>query len=423
MSSPPLPEHIPVPPRLRLRAGIAWTLGGQVVYSAAQWGMVALLARLGRPQDVGVFSLGLGLCAPLFLLLGLQLRSLQATDTGGHSPFQDYFSLRVLCMALGLGAAAALGLLYPQAAAVIWWLGVTKALEGLSDVIYGLMQRHERLDWVSRSTQARGLLGLALLGGLFALTGSVAWGAAGLALAGAITLVAYDLPHARRLDRGPWLTRHIPAALPRLAAPLGLVIGLVSLTSTLPRFFVEHALGPRELGIYAALTYVTVAGSLVVTALGTALTTRLAALFAGGEVRGFVGMTLRLLALAALFGGGLSALAWWAGTPLLRTLYGPEYAAQAGTFVWLTVGGALGYLASGLGFAVTAARQFREQVPLFVLTTLALALACGVLVPRAGLVGAAQATLAASSLQLLGSGLIVARALRRSPAHPEETHV
>lgn len=418
MARLPSPEAVSASPRLALRAGVAWTLGGQVVYSAAQWGMVALLARLGRPQDVGVFSLGLALGAPLFLALGLQLRSVQATDTAATSPFRDYFTLRALSMGLGLGVTAGLCALYPQAAGAVWWVGVAKALEGLSDVMYGLMQRHERLDWVSRSTLSRGLLGLGLLGGLFALTGSVAWGAAGLAAAGAVTLLAYDLPHARRLEPGRWLTRRIPPALPRLAAPLGLVVGLISLSSTLPRLFIERSLGHADLGVYSALAYVTVAGSIVVTALGTALTTRLAALFAAREQAAFVTLTLRLLALAAVFGAGLSALAWTAGGPLLRALYGPEYASQTGTFVWLTVSGALGYLASCLGFAVTAARRFREQVPVFVVTTLALALACAWGVPRAGLVGAAQASLLASALQLLGSVVVVAQALRQGPARP-----
>ncbi|EYB69482.1 polysaccharide biosynthesis protein [Deinococcus phoenicis] len=373
--------------------------------------MVALLARLGRTADVGAYSLGLALTAPLFLLLGLQLRSVQATDARTERPFAQYFSLRALGMGLGLALTVGLALLYPQARAVLGWLGVAKALEGLSDVAYGLMQQRERLDWVARSTLLRGLLGLGLLGTAFALSGSVALGAAGVALANLLVLVLYDLPHTRRLAPGRWWTPHIPGALLRIALPLGLVMGLVSLGSTLPRLFVERTLGTGALGLYSALAYLNVAGSVIVVALGTAVTARLSQRYAAGDRRGFVALTLGMTGAAAVVGGGLVLLAMVGGGPLLRLLYGPEYAAQSAPFVWLMVSGALGYLASCAGFAVTAARKFGEQLPLFVVVTGVLALACWTLVPAHGLVGAALASLLAAGVQLLGSWGIVAWAL------------
>ncbi|GGL98432.1 lipopolysaccharide biosynthesis protein [Deinococcus aerophilus] len=402
--------------RIGLRAGVLWTFGGQVVYSAAQWAMVALLARLGSREDVGIYALGLAVTAPLFLALGLQLRSVQATDAQESHPFAHYFSLRVLSMLLALGLSAALALAYPHAAWAIVWLGVAKALEGLSDVIYGLMQHRERLDLVSRSTLQRGVLGLALLGGLFAATGSVVWGTFGVAVAGGLVLAFYDLPRARRLTQGAaWWTRRVPAALPRLAWPLGAVVGLVSLGSALPRLFIERELGSGPLGVYSALAYVTVAGSVVIVALGTALTTRLSQLFAAGQRRAFVRLTLVLTAAAAAVGGALVLLAALAGEPLLRALYGPAYAGQNGVFLWLNLSGALSYLASCAGFAVTAARRFRQQLPLFVVVTGVLVLACWWLIPAHGLLGAAWAALIAAAAQLLGSWAIVARALQRGP--------
>lgn len=417
-SPPPPPRVSPAPPaggrRVGLRAGLVWTLLGQGTYAAAQWLIVALLARLGSPEAVGQYALGLGLVSPLFLLLGLQLRSVQATDAGEARPFGQYFSLRALSMGLLLVLTAGLAALYPQVAGVVVWLGVAKALEGLSDVTYGLMQRRERLDWVSRSTLLRGVLGLGLLAALFAATGSVALGAAGVALAGLAALVLHDLPLARRLAPGGWWTRHIPADLPRLALPLGVVMGLVSFGSTLPRLFLEHAHGSAAVGVFSALTHVTVAGSVVVVALGTALTTRLSQLFAAGERTRFVRLMLALVGTAALFGAGLTLLALVAGEPLLGVLYGPDYAGQGRAFVWLTLGGALSYLASCAGFAVTAARRFREQLPLFGAVTVILALACAWLIPPLGVMGAAFAGLIGAGAQLVGSLLIVAAALRTS---------
>lgn len=414
-SPQPALSSAPAPARLGLRAGIIWTFGGQLTYAAAQWGMVALLARLGTVADVGAYSLGLALTAPLFLLVGLQLRSVQATDVRAEYAFAQYFSLRVLGMGLALALTVVLAALYPHARLVLAGLGLARVLEGLSDVTYGLMQQRERLDWVARSTMARGVLGLGLLGAAFALSGSVALGAAGIALANLLVFVLYDLPRTRVLEPGRWWTLRIPSGLLRVALPLGLVMGLVSLSATLPRLFVERELGTGALGLYSALAYVSVAGSVIVTALGTAVTARLSQQYAAGQRADFVRLTLALTGAAALVGGGLTLLALVGGAPLLRLLYGPEYASERVSFVWLMVSGALGYLASCAGFAVTAARRFTEQLPLFVGVTAVLALACTWLVPAHGLIGAALASLIGAGVQLLGSWGIVLWALRRSP--------
>lgn len=397
---------------LGLRAAIFWTFGGQVVYAAAQWVMVALLARLGSPQDVGLYALGLSLTSPLFLMLGLQLRSVQATDAQRSYPFSQYVSLRLVCMLTALVLTAGLGLLYPQARAILWWLGLAKALEGLSDVCYGMMQQRERLDIVARSTIFRGVLGLGLLAAGYAASHQVALGAAGIALGNLLVLLGYDLPQTRRLEAAPYLTNRLALPLFKLAFPLGLVVGLVSLSSTIPRLVVEHLLGARQLGIYSALVYVNVAGSVVVVAIGTALTARLSQLYAAGDRAGFVRLTGQLTAAAGVVGVGLTLLAWTAGQPLLGLLYGPVYAAQTPAFVWLMASGALAYLASCAGFAVTAARRFIQQLPLFTVVSAVLFFSCRWLVPQQGLVGAALATLIAAGVQLVGSWLIVASALR-----------
>ncbi|GHG01482.1 sugar transporter [Deinococcus piscis] len=403
-----------------------WTVAGQGIYSAAQWLMVIILARSGGAVDVGLYSLGLALTAPLFLLLGLQLRAVQATDAQHRFEFRDYAALRVPSMILGLGVTAALAWLYPHASGPVWWLGVAKALEGGSDLVYGLMQQRERLDWIAQSTLLRGLLGLALLAGVYQLTGDLTLAAMGVAAAGLITLLLFDVPRARRLVTGHWWTWPPSSTLLRLALPLGVVIGLVSLGTNLPRLFVERLLGGEALGIYAALSYVTVAGSVFVVALGTALTTRLSQMFARGDRAGFMRLTLMLMAGAGGVGLLLTLLSAVAGAPLLSLLYGPAYAEHARTFFWLTLAGAAGYLSSSLGFAVTAARRFREQLPLFAGVTAVLALACWWFIPRFGLLGAAAATLTGAITQLLGSWLIVGQALaapaaEQSAPFPDES--
>ena len=63
-----------------LRAGFAWVLSGNILYSACQWFIVLLLAKLGSPEQVGLYALGMAVSAPIVLFANLQLRTLLATD-------------------------------------------------------------------------------------------------------------------------------------------------------------------------------------------------------------------------------------------------------------------------------------------------------------------------------------------------------
>ena len=51
----PAPAHAP----LSMKANFSWTLAGNVAYAACQWAMLVVLAKLGTPEKVGQFVLGL----------------------------------------------------------------------------------------------------------------------------------------------------------------------------------------------------------------------------------------------------------------------------------------------------------------------------------------------------------------------------
>ena len=76
---------------LSLRKNFSWTFAGNVVYALSQWGMLTVLAKLGSPEMVGRFALGLSITAPIVMFTNLQLRQIQATDARGEYRFGDYF--------------------------------------------------------------------------------------------------------------------------------------------------------------------------------------------------------------------------------------------------------------------------------------------------------------------------------------------
>ncbi len=416
--------------RVPLRLTMLWTLSGNLVFAVTQWGVLVVLARLGSAADLGRYTLGLAITTPVFLLLSLQLRGAQATEPEGSLyRFGHYFTLRIIlslsalliCVLYAFTGGAFTGGAFsshttagPALAPVVVWLGLAKLFDSVSDVCYGHLQARQQLREVSQSLIMRGLLSALLLGAAFALTRQVAWAAAGTALGYLAVLALFDIPRTRR-GTGPWWLpeRATLLQLTRLTWPLGVAVGLIALNASLPRYFLGRERGLDSVGLFTAMSYVTVAGSMVITALGQAATTPLARLAEGTDPKPFRALLGRLL----LFGTGLGGLgvvgAALLGRPLLGGLYGATYAQDVPVFTVLMGAAGLRYVASFAGFGMTALRQFRAQIPLFTATSGVLLLGCLLLIPASGLMGAAWATLLAAAVQLLGSLWIVWLELRR----------
>src|SRR5258708_7779966 len=319
------------PHRLTLRVNFLWTLSGNVVYAACQWGMVVVLAKLGTPQLVGEFALALAITAPIVIGAGLSLRSVHVT------------------------AAA--------------WL--------LLLVVYDARNGASVLKVASNSEHTPSKFGSALASQL-----QLSW-------------------RPRALMK-----------LTLLALPVGIVMALISFNTNIPRYFIEHDLGAWDLGIFAAVAYPLAAGTIVVNALGQSAAPRLARYYADRDYRAFSSLMRKLLGLGLAIGIGGIVLIWLAGRPILLLLYRPEYADSLGVFLWLGVAAGISYVASFLGYAMTAARYFRAQLPVFLIATLVTAVGCAILVPRYHLSGAAIATIFAAISQAIGSLAVITHALR-----------
>jgi O-antigen/teichoic acid export membrane protein len=386
--------------------------------------MLVVLAKLGRQEAVGQFSLGLAVTAPVFMLTNLNIRGVQATDARHEYAFGDYLGLRLLASLFALLVVLAVTLLarYDSTTqAVILAVGLAKGVESIADVFHGLLQQRERMARIAISMMLKGPLALTVLGGLVHWTGSVLWGALGLAASWGLVLALYDVPSGASVLGGtaPW-HRLRPrwdiatlARLARLALPLGMVMFLISLNTNIPRYFVERHLGLHELGVFAALWYLTMAGGMVELAVGHAAHPRLAKRFAAGDRRGFLSLLSRQLVVAGLLGAAAVVGALLVGRPALGLLYGPEYADHAALLAWILTGAAIGYVASQLNFAMTAARRFFVQAPLFLVVISVTLVACATLIPTYGLYGAALAMAVSSTVQLAGASLVMARILRQ----------
>lgn len=434
-TSPPTPSSTgpaAAPPAkvLSFRRNFVWALSSNAIYAATHWGMLVLMAKLLSAAEVGGYFFALAIAAPIFLVTNLNLRWVQATDAEGRFAFGSFVVLRLFSVSVAISAAMVFAWLSGDRQAAFLLLVIVcliKACAELSDVLYGRLQRLERLDLVAISKSLHGIGQFSALAVVLYFTESIVWGAAGMLAAAALVTTCYDLrllSLIRATAESPrlgsftiWSGREIRSLL-WVTIPLGLVAGLGSLGQNMPRYFVESYWDKAALGYYSAIAYLMMVGTMFMTALGDSTRPRLAKYYRSNR-RAY----WRLTAQQVLFNLGIGVcgvlFAAVAGDRFLSLIYRPEYAQYSSVFVWVMMAAACWYLAGALSVSVTAAQRFGGQAPVLALAVITGAAACWWLVPERGPLGAAQAHTIAMAVQAAGYlVLLVLVASRRNEAMP-----
>ena len=414
--------------RSSLTADFSWTFVGNAIYAAGQFAILMLLTKLVRPEQVGQYALGLALVYPAMMLANMQLRSVMNSSANDRAVFGHYLSLRLLttfaAFVVVLGITQILH--YDrELTEVVLLVGVAYGIETISDVYYARLQLHGRMAEIAKSLMARAALSVLALAAATYATRSVVWGIAGVAAARAVVLLGYDTRERTHVLRTQtkWYLLNGELA-PRFDAgeqrqmlwrslPLGIVVLLTTLNSSIPSFFIKHGVGERDLGIFTALGLTISVGNMAVVSLGQSAFTRLSRAYADGNITAFSSLLAVLLTCGAGLGVCGMLISNFAGREILTLLFRPEYADRADLLPWIMAAGAVLFMAQFVGFGMTAAGFYHSQVYLNILANVSLVAACYWLVPGKGLLGAILAMLIAAIVQVVASAAILAFGMRQ----------
>jgi O-antigen/teichoic acid export membrane protein len=414
--------------RSSLRADFSWMFVGNAIYAGCQFAVLMLLAKLLRPELVGEYALGLAIVYPVIALMSFQLRSVLASDIYRQTHFGHYLSLRLLTTALALIIVFAITRVLGyrlELTTVVVMVGVAQAIETVSDIYYARLQLCDNMLGISKSLIARAVLSVIGLAVGIYIGRNLLWGIAGIMVARAAVLFGYDIR-----ERTHGLNRQSNESIPHetlrplfnlkaqrellsFSFPLGILTLFVTLNSSIPSYFIKHALGERALGIFSAIGFVVSVGSLLAVSLGQSAFTRLARAYATENIGEFWSLIGILLALGATVGICGMIVSKIAGREILTILFRPEYAEKADLLPWIMAAGGMGYMAQFLGIGMTAARNYKPQIALLIAVSASLLLASYLLVARQGLLGAIFAMSIGSFVQVAGGTVILFTGLRK----------
>ena len=238
---------------LSLRKNFSWALVGNVFYSACQWGMLIVLAKLGSVEMVGVYALAVAVAVPITLFGKLQLQTVFVTDARNEYPFGDYLGLRIITTVATVVAITLVALLSSDDKEIIIVtiiVGSGQGILSIREMYLTAMQKSERMDMVSISNMLQGLLSLVIFIAVIWFTHSLIYGVAGLLLARGFILTLYDLPRAKRLlaatnsmehRKFSEIRRHWKGLLKLawISFPIGIAVALISLNANIPKYFIN----------------------------------------------------------------------------------------------------------------------------------------------------------------------------------------
>jgi O-antigen/teichoic acid export membrane protein len=353
---------------------ISWTFFGNVIYSACQWAILSIIAKVGSSFMLGEFNLALALSTPIFLFSSLQLRSVIATDHKEEFTFSQYFQLRVFLSFISLVVVLVIGIFLNNGSHFFWvitGISLIKFLESLSDIIYGNFQQREKFSDISKSLIFRGItyilsyfIGIYFLNSL--LIGIM------LVILTLCFVILYDLLKSGEKITFIFFDIGVLKKLTLKSIPLGLVVLLISLVDNVPKYFVEYYIGTKELGIYSSIVYITIIGSTVVNAMGQASMTRLSMYYQKNNLKMFVKIQTLLLIISLTIGLFLIMLSWGCGKSLMILLYNADFAPYQELLNYVMTGALFLYLSSSIGYGITAARYFTIQPYMLSITLLSI---------------------------------------------------
>jgi O-antigen/teichoic acid export membrane protein len=200
----------------------------------------------------------------------------------------------------------------------------------------------------------------------------------------------------------------------KCAFPLGIAQMVASLNANIPRYIIEHFQGVKELGIYAAIIYIVVAGHNLIIAISNSILPILSISFKEGNIKSFKRIQLFVVSLTTILGCCALSIIYFMGNEILYIIYGSEFSSYSQEFLLITLFGIILYISKFIETGLSATRKFRVQPYINLTTFLLVIIGSFYFIPLYGIIGAGYVLLFAEIVQLTIRSMLLGRFLKNT---------
>ncbi len=377
------------------------------------------ITKLGSLELLGYYSLALAIFAPILMISNLNLRTLLATDVKNSYLFSSYLSLR-LCMAafglLALGVVIALIGYSDNVAMILLVVGLNKTIESLGDLYYGLFQKIGRFGCIAISSSAKSVIGALIFIFIMKESHNLTLSIISATIVSSVVLLFYDIHIARPYTKDPNHPMFNRELLSLLGVSLlgGLGMTLAVLEASIPKYFIDHFYGVKELGIYTTISLILIPYSALMSSTTAVFTPTLARKLYSNDAPGFANLMRRQLMVILFFGSLTFVFCSLFGNDILNLLLPTDSTQNLNVLLILVAASIVSSIAGLLGAMITSLRALLSQVLIHLFITATSFASCYyyTVVADLGIAGASIAQLLFSGVSVLLFAFLLIKLMR-----------
>lgn len=382
-----------------------WLIGGNFIFAFSQWVILILLARLTTQEYLGQYALALAIVTPVFAVSNLQLRPLYILDVNSSKQYNysNFYYLRIISSIFALFCCVILGFFSNVFLSVLILVALLKFFESYSDIIYAYYNAHNRTELISKSLFCKGLLSVVVVAiclyfynfyialFLFLIVYFLVW----------FFLDNFFILKTKEIIKIEFNNKILDSAI-----PMGISLGIVTLQSNIPRLFLDKYTGIEAVGLFTVLSYFIIVGSIFINSICQYLSPKLTVAW-NKDKNNFKKLLFMVLIIAGFLGASAIFLSYFFGDLILDLIYGKSYAIYKNELILIMFAGFFLYLATVLGYTLTAIGFIKKQVYLFSILLIVMLLLSYFYIPTYGLLGAIYSLILGYIVQCLISFFVI----------------
>jgi O-antigen/teichoic acid export membrane protein len=360
-----------------LRKNISWLAFSNLLLGFSQWFIVIILNRVLGLEAAGVYSLALGITAPIFIFSNMNLNSIFISGNRNNYNFSTFYIFRFVTSFLAI-VMIFLVIVFSnyefKTLLLILTISGMKLFESQSNIIYAIFQKKNKLYLAAYSKIIRSSLVITVLLITINFTTNILNIFFTLLI---VYSISYVIDHkyfmvkkgrstlSFKIIQSEIFSKSIFLILFLQAMPLAFSALFDSLSINIQRVIIESELGLTQLGLYSSITFLIITGQTIVNAVSQVLLPKFVESYKR-NIAIFTSLLKKIVLYTGSLGALIAVVIFLIGDKILVLLYGEAFGETNNIFSLIIVAGTLWYITGFMNTAIISTGKYKAQlIPYF----------------------------------------------------------
>ncbi|TDM05188.1 oligosaccharide flippase family protein [Macrococcus lamae] len=386
------------------------------IFGLSQLLIIICLNKFGNVVDVGNYTLGLAIVAPITVFLNMSL-NLHYNTNKEETNFNDYFILRLMSSSLIIVISLIVGKILNYESytlIIILLLASLKFIESVFEIDYAYFQKKEEHYRIAYSKTIRSVF---LILWIFVVAiffkANLVLLIAGIIISNFILFFLYDFRKLSfNVDR-PKISFSKIRLIILTALPLAISSTFDSLNINAQRILIDKILSIEELGIYASIMTIMVSGQIFIAAVMTYFLPKLNFYISNKMYSAFKKTLRTIVIVASVIGLILIIGTYFFGESILTLVYTKKYEGYDSLALLIMIAGMFWYISGSLYYCLLSLNLYKTQMVVILISFIIMIVSTMVLVEKLGLEGAALSIIFSMVFRVIGFAVSIFLRLKK----------